>query len=289
MKRYTSSFLKSIAVILMGFPLIYILILATSFNIPLSGCMRILLAPFYHFVAGFAVLVGYGLWEMRRWSWYGFIVFQGLLFYEDAIIASESAESHHKVFIFAASVVLQFVIGLRLAREIRVPYFFPRIRWWESNPKYRLSIPVSLQKESGEDLIGDILDLSHSGCFLKLRAHLEMSQKLKLSFKVYGQNLNLVGIVVWEANSTVTHPQGVGVIFEYPPKDQRKALRVILGRLRRIALHYRKNRYWMDPDQFERILLELESTTPQQLNFVSLVRPPALGGVAQKRVGKDSG
>ena len=287
MKQYTSSFFKSIALTLMGFPVIYVVLVATSFDIPLTGCMRILLAPIYYLVTGVAVIVGYGLWEMQRWSWYGFLVFQGLLLYENAIIGSEYAESHHRAFVFIASVLMQIIIGMRVAREIRVPYFFPKIRWWESNPRYRVSIPVSIQKENGELILAEILDLSNSGCFIKLRPSLEISQKIKLNFRAYSQILSLSGTVVWDAMSTVTHPKGVGVIFEYPPRDQRKSLRFVYSRLRRVSSHYRRFRYWMEPAEFDKILLELESDTPVRPKFVSIGRSNKSEKVIQTRIGKN--
>lgn len=259
LKEYLSSTFKTIAFVLMGFPLIYIVLLATAFNVPIAGCMRILLSPGYYLVTGLSVIAGFGLSEMRRWSWYVFLLSQVLVIYEDAWVASEYAESHHKVFIFFASLLFQGIIIYRVAREIRVPYFFPKIRWWESNPRYKLSIPVSIARSNGEAIRGEILDLAGSGCFVKLRDSFPIGERVDLSFSVFDLSFKIEGTVVWEAMSTVTHPKGLGVIFDDLSRDQKRSLRAVSVRLKKVAKHYRKHRYWMEQAQFDQVLQQIES------------------------------
>ncbi len=272
----------------MAFPLVYIIFAATSFDIPISSCIRLLLSPVFYLVAGVGMAAGYGFWEMRRWSWYVFMTFQGLVFYLDAIIASDYAESHHKIFILVISLVVQVLVAFRLAREIRVPYFFPKIRWWESNPRYRLSIPVSIQRNGGDTILAEILDLSVAGCFIKLRAVMPLNEPVSLNFRMYGQNIVIPGTIVWDAMSTVTHPKGIGVIFEKLPKEQRKALRAISTRLKQIASHYRRSRYWMEPKEFEQILTEIESGPLERSKFLLLAGHKGFNPGMIKRMGKGS-
>ena len=51
------------------------------------------------------------------------------------------SESHHKLFgircLTADGGVCFFACELA---KPRVPYFFPKIRWWESDPRYRLAV-----------------------------------------------------------------------------------------------------------------------------------------------------
>src|SRR5258708_3222354 len=127
MKRYISKFLKSVAAFLLAFPLSHIVICAILFDIPVNLCVRILLSPIYYLVGAVTMISGYGLWEMRRWAWYPFILANVLISYENAIFLNEYGESHHKVLAFIASLLLQAFLILRVSREIRVPYFFPKI------------------------------------------------------------------------------------------------------------------------------------------------------------------
>ncbi len=241
------------------FPVLYILLVATLFDIPLSACVGILLSPFYYVVSLFVVIAGYGLWEMRRWSWYIVVISQILVCYENALLVHEYAESHHKILAFLISTFLQFVLVLRVSQEIRVPYLFPRIRWWESNPRFKLSLPVVLIRKNGEKQEGEILDLSMAGCFIKLRSELNLDEKLTLNFSAFGHEVRCDGTVVWCAHSAVTHPKGVGIKLSLLSKEQKRALRIICRRLRKIGALYRSSRYLISQDEFLKKLEELET------------------------------
>ncbi|MGZ3709071.1 MAG: PilZ domain-containing protein, partial [Bdellovibrionota bacterium] len=131
-------------------------------------------------------------------------------------------------------------------------------RWWESNPRYRLSVPVRLS--SGENQIeGEILDLSAGGCFIKLRHELTQDQAVGVQFRVFAHDLDCKGTVVWRTQSTVTHPKGIGIKFEQLPRTQRRTLRLITKRLRKISAFYGRSRYLMNQEDFLKHLEELEA------------------------------
>ncbi len=263
MKHYTSRFLKSLAIFLIGFPVTYLILAATLFNIPMTKCVGILLSPFYYMVSVCAVIAGYGLWEMQRWSWYVFVMAQILIGYENAVLLHGYAESYHKVLVFVAGIVLQIGLVFRVGREVRVPYFFPRIRWWESNPRYRLSVPVSIDRKSGVKENGEILDLSLTGCFIKFRPDLVPDESLIIRFSLYGYEIECEGKVVWCAQSTVTHPKGVGVKFDLIPRQQRRSLRYIVRRLKKIATLYRSSRYLVSQEEYLKQLKDIEMEVDQ--------------------------
>ena len=266
MKQYTSRFLKTVAVFYLSFPISHILLAAILFDIPLSHCAKILLSPFYYVVTFCTFAVGYGLWEMKRWSWYWLILSQILVTYEDATFVVDYANSHHRLAAFFISVLLQTILIYRVSREIRVPYFFPRILWWENNPRYRLSSPVRLQRKTLEVLDGEILDLSTVGCFVKLRTDLKADEKVLLSFKMFGHEIQCDGVIVWFAQSGVTYPKGVGIKFTYLVRTQKRSLRLIARKLRRISVLYRQYRYWLSEEDFLKRMIEIESSGPKDLD-----------------------
>jgi Tfp pilus assembly protein PilZ len=263
-KQYTSKFLKTVAAFFIVFPVGYIVFAAMLFDIPLNACASILLSPFYYVVSLTAVAAGYGLWEMRRWSWYLFVVSQILIFYETALFVSNYAESHHKGVAFLFSFLIQLGLVYRVGKEIRVPYLFPRIRWWESNPRYRFSVPVQVVRKNGDVFTGELLDLAVAGCFIKLRYDLTLDEEVLLKFNVYGFDLQCQACAVWLAQSAVTHPKGIGCKFGSHSKSQKRALRAINRRLRKVSHHYRKFRYLMSPEDFLRNLEEIENAEPSE-------------------------
>jgi hypothetical protein len=243
----------------MAFPMAYILSCAMLFDIPARACVRVLLSPWYYILSALAISVGYGFWEMRRWTWYLFVIVDLLIAYQNAVMVNEYGETHHKALSFVFSIAVLGLIFYRVAREIRVPYFFPKIRWWESDPRYRLSVPAKLERRDSPFLAGDILDLSMGGCFMKLRSDLLQDEKVTISFTVFQVQVRCEGTVVWRTQSTVTHPKGVGVKFLELGRDQRRALKIINRRLRRISDFYKRSRYLLNQEEFVRRLQELEN------------------------------
>lgn len=258
MKRYVSRYLKSVALIYLWFPVVYLLIAGVLFDVPPAACVSILLSPGFIIVSVFSILSGYALWEVRRWGWYLFVIDNFLIAYLNAVVVTDYGESHHRVIAYFCFVAAQIALGYRVSREIRVPYFFPKIRWWESNPRYRLSVPVALARVSGP-LEGQILDLSMGGCFVKVRGDLALDEFVNVEFEVFGFKVECRGVVVWRTHSTVTHPRGVGIKFLQPTKPQRRALRQVTLRLRKIAALYRRSRYLMSQEDFVKQLEKLES------------------------------
>ena len=258
MKRYTSKFLKSVAAFYLGFPVTYLIACAVLFDIPLVNCGRILLSPTYFIIALLGIAVGYGLWEMRRWAWYLMFVTNIMVSYQNAVLVHDYGETHHKVLAYIASLLILAAVMHRVSKEVRVPYFLPKIRWWESNPRYRLSVPVRVL-QGAHAVDAEILDLSIGGCFIKLRSDLHQDEAVSLDFTVFGMLIRCTGVVVWRTQSTVTHPRGVGVKFTLTDRAQKRTLRQVNQRLAKIASLYRRSRYIMSQEDFLKRLEELES------------------------------
>jgi hypothetical protein len=232
------------------FPIAYILIVAVLFDIPASACVRILLSPLYYLAALFAVVAGYGLLEMKRWAWYLFVIANFLILYETALWANDYGESHHQIVAFAVSVLAICLVILRVAKEVRVPYFFPKIPWWENDPRYRISVPVAISFPRGEPIQGEILDLSMGGCFVKVRAEIFQDEAVQVVFTVLGQEIKCSGNVVWRTQSTVTHPKGVGVKFSGMDRKARRMLRNVTKKLKRATAQSRKQRQLVNQEEF---------------------------------------
>lgn len=261
MKQYASRMLKTIACVYMAFPASYLVISAILFNVSLDNCVKILLSPFYWILSAVGIATGLGLWEMRRWSWYALAVANALVVYESAWVVSEYGAAFHGAVAFLLSVALLAGVTYRVAREIRVPYLFPRIRWWESNPRYKLSAPVVVRRKDGSVLEGEILDISVGGCFIKLHHALLQDESVGLNFALFDLPVACKGAVVWRTNSTVTHPKGVGVKFEPLLRHERRSLRVIARRLKQISQLYRKSRYRLSPEEFQKEIDQLDART----------------------------
>lgn len=259
MKLYRSKFFKSVAIFYLGFPLFYLPISALLFDVPAGSLVGVLLWPSYFFISILAITVGYALWQMHRWGWYLFIVTNFLITYLNAIVLNEYGTTHHQILSFLASFFGLSVVTYRVAQEIRVPYFFPKIRWWESNPRYKLSIPVKISPMDAPVIDGDILDISMVGCFIKTKKEIYQDQKVRLQFVIFKLSFECSGVIAWRAKESVTIPKGMGVKFLPLRRPQKRTLRQICRRLKQISDFYRRSRYLLSHEEFCKRLKELES------------------------------
>jgi hypothetical protein len=73
--------------------------------------------------------------------------------------------------------------------------------------------------------------------------------KIDLKFSLFERHLNCKGVVVWRAESTVTHPRGVGIKFESLDKDTLFCLKQAAQKLRKLARVYNqmnRERNWQE-------------------------------------------
>ncbi|MFZ9594662.1 MAG: PilZ domain-containing protein [Bdellovibrionia bacterium] len=259
MKQYKTRYLKAVAAVLIGFPILYLIASAILFDISAGSLGQILSSPYYYFVGILAMIAGYGIWEMRWWSWFLFLATQPFIAILTATIAYHYSQNHYKGLGFFISLVLQFFLTYRVSGEIFVPYLFPRIRWWESNPRYRLSVKAWIQRKNGTVLEGEILDLSLAGCFVKFKPALTKDEPVFIQFQLFGEEVFCRGNVVWITESAVIHPKGIGIKFNELARSQKRVLRSVVKRLRKISAFYRRYRYWMNQEEFLKRLEKLES------------------------------
>lgn len=263
LKELRSRFLRIIAGTYLAFPVSFLVLSAVFFDIPASSIVPVLLMPFFYILSALCMVVGYGLWEMRRWSWYVMLFANVGIAYESAYFVTHLGETHHKLLSLIVWLAVLILLTYRVTRELRVPYFLPRIRWWESNTKYHMAVPVRLDRDEGPGVVGEILDISLRGCFVKAPDRIRESEDMTLLFKVFGQPIVCSGKVVWAAESTVTHPKGVGVRFDPLPRAVRRRLRIAIKRLARVSQLQKNVHHQHYQEELLRILHELESP-PQE-------------------------
>ncbi len=204
------------------------------FNLSQERTQRIFFSFSYWALAFTGIIVGYGLKEMTRWSWNAFLINSIFITYTNGLIAVRYSESTSPLLSFVVSIGLLFLLMYQLGKEIKVPYFLPRIRWWEMNPRYKLVVPVKIER-IGSEFEAEILDISFGGCFIKTRTDMAQNERISTHFSLFGESLVIQGTVVWRSQSSVTHPKGVGVKFDVLENDQKKIMKAATAHLRKIT------------------------------------------------------
>lgn len=168
---------------------------------------------------------------MHHWSWYTFGAAQFFAVYMNALNLVHYSDSQYKGSAFVLTLLIQFFIWIAVDRELRVPFLFPKLKWWESGFAGMHHLLVAIQPESKSSLVqGQLLDISAKGCFIKCPVDFNPFEKVSVKIEGYGQEIDVPGEVVWNAKSTVTHPKGLGVKFLELDRKGRRKMKVISKR-----------------------------------------------------------
>lgn len=235
--RHTSRKLRFLAKAWIAFPFLYLAVCFGLFKINAADLLKIVLSPWYWFVSFIAIVSGLGVLQIRWYAWYVFLLSSVTAIYQTAVAMTYYSHAEHKLPIFAGYVLAQLLLVYLVAREVRVPYYFPKIRWWESDPRYKLSIPAKVERQS-EHSHGEIMDISKTGCFIKTREFFTPDESIGLEFSLFDHPIWCDGVVVWKTESTVTHPRGIGVKFQNLDKETVSALKSATRKLRKLTQEY---------------------------------------------------
>lgn len=237
-RTYSSKTLRAIAYVWLSFPLTFLVYAATVLALNMTGIVKVILSPGYWFVTIVSIIAGIGVLRIHWYGWYMFLFSNILITYETAVDLVHYSTGELKVAAFLLTIAMQVLVIYIVGREIRVPYFFPRIRWWESDPRYKLSVQTRLVREDKSEVEGEIMDLSLGGCFIKTHAYFVPDELVDLNFSLFERPLLCTGRVVWRTESTVTHPKGIGVKFEPLTKDNAVCLKQATQKLKKLAQVY---------------------------------------------------
>lgn len=236
LKVHSTRVLQFVASVHLAFPLVYLISTALVFRMSTVQIVGLLLSSTFYATCVVSVLAGWGLRNLRRWGWYAYTVANFIIGYQTALIAVGNTTDQSVLIPVLFTYIIQFGSYFWVTRELRVPYFLPRIQWWESDPAKKIAIPVVIERTiEAPTAEGSILDISIEGCFIKTQERFELEEGVQIEFRLKDQKFSCAGDVVWLPQPAVTHPRGIGVKFTHVEKPVRKKLRGAITSLRSVS------------------------------------------------------
>lgn len=150
------------------------------------------------------------IYTCKRWSYYAYIALMLLPFFfsiQEYMAESTPAMAVGLVIFF---IVNMTVVGYFLLPTVRRLYFDPRLRWWETKPRYKTDFQCQIELEDQQHWV-EIKNISEGGAFLETAAELPEDTLVKLFFKDQQGVISLVGQVVYKRDSK---PLGYGFQFD---------------------------------------------------------------------------
>lgn len=182
------------------------------------------LNPVHLFISIMAVPVGFGVYFVRRWGYFSYLVFaSGLVSY--FLYEYFNSPVLHNYLLLLTTIALVGSVSLILQKHITAPYFNPRLKWWEHPPRYRVNLKSDFQID-GDTRGGSLLDLSLSGCYANIDTKLSAGDTIYVNLALLDFKVKTMAKVIW-----VNRDGGYGLMFVDLDRNDKKQLKSVINYL----------------------------------------------------------
>jgi hypothetical protein len=213
-------------------PAVIVLQTSVIHHIPLFGPRNIFHRLFFTDIVVLALYPACAacIFSVRKWGWYVFLSGSLLLIGYNTVVYTVNPR-YTLVLLVLYNVVLAVVAGIFFRKHIIAPYFNPRLRWWETETRYRIDIRVEVTID-GEKLSGEILDISKTGCLLAFDRQLKLGTTHSFSLRCLGHFLEVQGTIMRKSSSEEEGDR-YGIMFVRFSAFVREALGALIAELER--------------------------------------------------------
>lgn len=216
---------------------------AVSQNIPLhkfvslvfQGGSPLLLAKLF----ALPLIAGYSVFACKKWSYPVFLGVMGYTMIDNILTWRAFPQSFSLITLLGVDVLNLATVSYFLIPAVRTTYFNPRIRWWESKPRYQVNFWGRMDR-LGKTASCRISDLSEGGVFLEIanQAPVQIDEPVLLQFSFFNLDVSAQGRVLHK--SVRGNVQGLGIMFEGLSPAEFKALRSLTAALDLLAFDQRQ-------------------------------------------------
>lgn len=181
----------------------FVILIHTSMisNIPLFGPNNIFNRLFFTDIIILSIypVCALALYSVRKWGWYIFLGSSITLISYNTIVYCYNP-LYNLAILISFNIALAVIAGIFFRKHIIAPYFNPRLRWWETDPRYRLEISAEIKSEV-LNIQGEILDISTSGCLIVPDATLSLGKIHTISINCMSHFFDVHGKIMRRSSS----------------------------------------------------------------------------------------
>lgn len=176
---------------------------------------------------GLSAIACVSIYAIKRWSYPVFLAICAWGMISNYLVWAKNPHVYSLTMLIVVNLVNLAVVSYFLLPKVRIPYFNPKIRWWESKPRYRVSLDADIMSDAAGEACprcqkGSICDISEGGIFLASAEALKLGESVFISFTIHHRKVSVHGKVVHQGRPGV---RGYGVQFTELNRDERRSLR----------------------------------------------------------------
>jgi hypothetical protein len=178
-------------------------------------------------LVGTSLIAAAAIFAVKRWSYPVFLTIVAWGAYSNISVWHQYPQVYSLTTLILVNVVNLGLVSYFLVPVVSAAYFNPRLRWWESKPRFSIELVCSM-KINPPDAPGSrfcearITDISEGGVYLYLREKLSLGEIVALNFSLHHVKLSPVGKIVHQGRG---EGQGYGVQFVEMAVEEHRALK----------------------------------------------------------------
>lgn len=175
----------------------------------------------FHFFAPMAA--GLAIYLCRKWSYLAYVTLMAALAFVSLASYMGRTDLHSPWPLISVYVINFLIVTYFLLPAVRRVYFDPRMRWWETMPRYQVELPCQFSVTSSAHakvFSGTISNFSQTGLFLKTPDTLRDHAIIRVEFPYDDLSCQFQGQVIHHGRQS---SDGFGVQFLHSPGSRRIA------------------------------------------------------------------
>lgn len=160
-------------------------------------------------------IAGIAIYKTNRWSYPIFFFIMTAMMVSNFMTWRQFPQFFNFASLLFTYVINFAVVSYFLIPQVRSVYFNPRLRWWETKPRYDVEIPTQIIVGEAAST-GTIQNISEGGMFLESPMLLLLGNEIQLGFVSQGNEIKIPGKIVHVREAD---PRGYGVQFIHTPES----------------------------------------------------------------------
>lgn len=164
------------------------------------------------------ILGGILIYICKKWSYYLYLVLMIFPFFYSYLSWQAQPSIELGIYLIAFYLINLLVVGYFILPQVRQVYFDPRLRWWETKPRFKAEFETDFtwvdQKGRGE-----IKNLSEGGLFIETDMKMNTMSRIDIDFLYKEQHFTLKGEVVYTKSSGGRFGYGISLLTKDSDRD----------------------------------------------------------------------
>ncbi len=174
-----------------------------------------------------SLIAGFAVYSVKKWSYPVFLVCMAWLTYQ----MLSTFSPHIRFSLLLLTIILPMIINILyvsyiLLPNVRAAYFDPRLRWWETKPRYIFSTEMSIE-ENGKLTAAQITNISEGGIFAIVSVPVEPNTVVNLKFVILENPIELKAKIVYRKPDGASH----GLQFFEMNRNQKLLMKKTIAKL----------------------------------------------------------